>query len=445
MGDNYRVRVLAVDPARRRARLRFTVLYYDAALEYCCPLPDDASLFLGALLDHGSPASPALGEDFPDIDGDPYRYEDAIDSNAYRFIERFERRSVRNHPVADWSVFAGDDAPDRALVRADYDVFVTDAKYLRGLTSGQHWGTAAYQTRADRLALEEAPRLPDLRLERCRLTPFAGPEDRGTPSAMVFSDDGRHLALASVVGELVVYETASWRERWRSERAPFFDSLQFWPGAAVLQANDDYKQRFAAWDVETGRSVAPRRLPGRVRSRSGRLYAAWGEGNVLTIRDADGRALRELAVEARSLEGAYVTFSEDERLVALLCGYGGPDPERAHTWSTATGAPAGVFSLGDSAHAVAFSPDGAYLATALVRREAAVMRLRDGEFVRRGRRVYEGRRTPADTHTHGVAYSPRGGLLAVLHTYANDGYGGHVTVHEVGASWPSRPTGGARP
>jgi hypothetical protein len=443
--DLYRVRVLAVAPEQRRVRLRVVVAYYDEPDRLHEPLPDDKSFFLRVFYDTTfgvyDAGRTAFAEELPE-QFDFHRAEGAVESNAYRYIERFERLATRNYPLTDWESFRSDGDEDE-LVQADYDVFVTDAKYIRHLTPGMRWGSTAYPTRADGLSLDEAPGLPDLRLERCRLAPFSGPEARGTASQMAFSDDGRYLAVVSEARELVVYEVGSWGERLRREGFNCFSSLQFWPAAPVIQANDDYRREYAAWDIEAGREQAPRRLPGLVRSRSGRLRADWGERSALTLLGADGRSPREILTEYESLEGAAVAFTPDERLVALSHGH--DQAGRVWMWSVETGAPARALELGAPTHDLAFSPSGDYLAAALVNAEAAVMRVRDGEIVRRGRHVDRRYLSATDTYAVSVAYSPEGRLLAVRHINAKEGYGGHVAIHEVGARWPFAPAREARP
>ena len=96
--DLYGVRVLEVDPDASRLRLRVFVVYYDTQYEYHQPVPDDRSFFVRVLCDRD-----ALGDD---IDSESRFDEKYIDSNAFRFVDRFEELERRNFPVESYESLA---------------------------------------------------------------------------------------------------------------------------------------------------------------------------------------------------------------------------------------------------------------------------------------------------------------------------------------------------
>lgn len=150
MTDLYAVRVLAVDPPRRRIRLRVTAINPDV---WRWPLPDDASFFLSDLEQDETVLDLLVDED------------DGVDA---AFVESVERIAVRNHPFtaeATERLYASgrgfpsegslDEMPQEAatatLVRreemfpgADYDVVVTDSRLVELLEERDWWRTAAY-------------------------------------------------------------------------------------------------------------------------------------------------------------------------------------------------------------------------------------------------------------------------------------------------------------
>jgi len=147
--DLYTVRVPAVDPPRRRIRLRVTAFNPDA---WHWPLPDK-SFFLRDLEED---------ETILDllVDGD--------DEVGHDFVEGVERIATRNHPFTaeaeerlsrSGKGFPREDegpfnemSPESAAaflrceeirVGADYDVVVTDSRLIEHLKSGLWWCSTA--------------------------------------------------------------------------------------------------------------------------------------------------------------------------------------------------------------------------------------------------------------------------------------------------------------
>lgn len=144
------LRVLALAPERREARLRVFVLIYDNG--YHDPLPDDPSFFLRAL--HDDAEGHPLGER---VTVDQILDEDWVDAETWRFIESAELRASRNDPLSPqaWAELPrsfprnqgeGCFADEDLMVQGDFDVRVTDARWLAHLDLGTCWETAAYPT-----------------------------------------------------------------------------------------------------------------------------------------------------------------------------------------------------------------------------------------------------------------------------------------------------------
>ncbi|MGW6906252.1 WD40 repeat domain-containing protein [Streptomyces sp. NPDC054940] len=320
MTDLYGVRVLAVDLPSRRIRLRSTVVYYDTGSH--APLTDDASFFLRVFGDSAGDAP--LGE----VMTRDQRLDEAwVDANTRWFIESVERIATRNHPLTDEEVdellddedrvsFPWEEEPrfdelppevaaelvlsEETNVGADYDVVVTDPRWIEHLTVGDWWRTTAYPTHADRLLPGEAAAIPDLRHPVAVLKPFSREDES---RHLAFSDDGRFLAVNSEGGELVVYDATSWRECFRAHADDHFSSWLMWvPGEPVITLRHHEEARpQLAYDVVRGTPVEAPPQSGRLRS---------------VIDPADGRSLEVIEnddIKIRSLKvspgGDYLAIS----------------------------------------------------------------------------------------------------------------------------------------
>lgn len=232
MTDLYGVRVLAVDPPRRRIRLRVTVIYYDIGSH--APLTDDASFYLRLFGETAVPGVTGVDAPLGDVITQDQLHDEAwVDANTRWFVESVRRVATRNHPMTeeveerleeervgfpweDGSRFhemSPEAAADLVLseetnVGADYDVVVTDPRWIEHLSVGGWWRTASYPTHADRLLAGEATAIPDLRDPAAVLKPFGADDE---PRQLAFSDDGRSLTVTSEEGESVVYDTTNWR------------------------------------------------------------------------------------------------------------------------------------------------------------------------------------------------------------------------------------------
>jgi hypothetical protein len=226
--DLYGLRILELAPLERRVRLRVFVVYYDSAYEQYQELTDDPSFFLRALRDLPIGTDESAAPICKAVDLDDFLSEPWVAANAWRFIERVERLETRNEPI-DWSQGYNDfyyehdgQWPDEEkLVQADFDVWVRSSAWIEHLSPGLSWGSTIYWTSdalADRIPPGEASSLPNL--HECRsIDLFEGGQRPSAIGSLLFSRDGKLLAVANQGSDVVVIdvETLKQRGRWTLE------------------------------------------------------------------------------------------------------------------------------------------------------------------------------------------------------------------------------------
>jgi hypothetical protein len=296
--DWYQVQVLAVEPVECRLRLRIWVVYYDEHTRRPFPLPDDISFFLRVLWDNARDDGGALREA---LNADQVLDEDWVDANAWLFVERFQRLATRNHPMSDEDFDRGVVAgwnDDDSLVRADYDVWMTDPRWLPPGPQSRVWWTTSYDTVADRLRVADLAFVPDLRAPVAVRVPFPGLEVCPV-TWLAFSDDSRYLAVAGTFlrAELAGYATGDWTESVRVRMGGGGDLLWSTGRNAITRGRPGDGQW--AYDVDAGREVEVPPEAGWVRSLTGRYRAEYGvdehDGSVVFVR-ADGAVVQRIHV-----------------------------------------------------------------------------------------------------------------------------------------------------
>ncbi|MGV9350948.1 hypothetical protein ACWDSD_40715 [Streptomyces spiralis] len=169
--DFYSSRVLELDTAEQRVKFRIFLIRYDRSWGCEGLLPDDAGFFFRVLWDAADGVAKRRHGPLHGL----VSIEECINPvwanvNSHRFVRSVERVATRNAPVdnahadrlADFYAghFDSLDAhyhewdsrwehEDR-LVQADYDVQVTDPRWLAPLKHGQGFCTSAYQSWAGR-------------------------------------------------------------------------------------------------------------------------------------------------------------------------------------------------------------------------------------------------------------------------------------------------------
>jgi WD40 repeat protein len=444
--DLYGVRVLALEPERRKVTFEVFVVYYDTHARTYPPLPSEPGFFLNVLWEQGRWEHP-LGEA---ITVDQILNEEWVNIHSRWFVEKVERTSTANYPPRDEDFERFHDfyyersagwKDEELLVQAEYDVQVTDPRWLEQLSVGDAWGTATYSMAADDVRREEAPYVPDLR-NTVTLMPFEGmSEEAGTPGGLAFSDDGRYLAVASDEDGLVIYKTDDWTEYTADVddvRIGLFPQLTWVPGEHVVALTESDGHGQWAYDVAERACVDVPRQPGKARSRTARYRVGYGEGYWLDEFVGDsGRAEGVVPVGADdpefTVESAAFTADESRLFVA---GMGANihvlDPSTVSIVDT-------IVDVGDRVHGLAVSPDGGYVAATVDTNryhepnesELCVWRVADHKIVTRRRGgIYGGP----------LAWSPDGRWLAANVTTGDDGYGGETRIFPIGL--PADPPAG---
>lgn len=408
--DLYGIRVLDLDRERGRLRLRVFVVYYDTGYASHQPIPSDRSFFVRVLCDKD-----ALGDDIsPDE-----RFDEAyVDANAFRFVERFVELERRNEPVVDWSTFSdfyyereGGWVDEDRLVQADYDVFVTEPRYLEPFRVGDSWGTTAYETRADGLSLADYPALPDFTDVRS-FRPFPdAPGEESTATKLLFSADGERLLVGDGEGGFGVFRVADGERLLHVRNAGGWQLNPGWTADGRIAGWDG--QAWQAWTLD---GQGPTRLEqcfGVAGDSSGQRFVTWPVEEVLRITDVEGRTL----YECEGVPDLVICAGWDATL--SICALG------------VEGSPVRIVELGSGTsrelsaphhRGLALSPDAAYLAIASSR-SVEIVRASKGEPLRR--------HAFAAGYGTGVAWSPDGTLLATTATNEH-GYDSRVFLHRIG-------------
>ena len=145
--DLYRVRVLDLDPTQRKVTFRVFLVYYDWS-----GVPTDPSFFFRILWDEADARFGGGGPLGEEVDVRHYLDEAWVNENTQRFVERVTRLSLRNDPLPEGKTpptFVYDGYTDEdSLTQGDYEVIVTDARWIAHLKVGQTWQTTSYETRA---------------------------------------------------------------------------------------------------------------------------------------------------------------------------------------------------------------------------------------------------------------------------------------------------------
>ncbi|GAA3753862.1 hypothetical protein GCM10022225_43270 [Plantactinospora mayteni] len=450
--DLYGLRVLDVAPDELRVSFRVFVVYYDTGGKTHAPIPDDPSFFLHELWGAQRFEPVTTPHPLRMVSVKQILDEDWSAANAHRYVRRVDRVATRNHPVADddWAHLhdfyyerAGGWSDEDLLVQADFDVWVTDPRWLETLTPGRSWATTSYPIITDQVLEADAPTVLDLREPALTLNPFPGGSgDAGTPSDVAFSDDGRYLAVTSQACELVVFRTDDWTEHVRIPDSELWgQDIQWVPGThqltkRLVEGGDEAPTR--AYDVDTGTEVDVAPQPRMFRSRTGRYRADSGFGrhradggyggftgygawvDVLTS-SGESRLLH--LPRGKKYVGS-VSFSADER--RMFVGQGKDvhvlDPEDGRLLATVSGLRPGAI----------VRPDGAYLAA--VGRSSSfpdnpedklidLWRVSDGALLM-SCRSGGGYVTPT--------WSPDGSTLATSVVTGSQGYGGEIRVYRAG-------------
>ncbi|MES4901738.1 MULTISPECIES: hypothetical protein [unclassified Streptomyces] len=420
----YGVRVLTLAPDRRRVGFRVFVVDYNAKRRWHAELPQDPGYFLSLLWESADDRGGPLGDLFTwrELEDDGW-----VAVNARWFVESVERVAVRNHPLSDegwehidalWEagIHQRDGGwPDEdLLVQADYEVQVTDPRWLEHLRPGLSWETGYYPDPTRRLRAEDAPHVPDLTEPEAVLTPFAG-SDYPDIVVTAFSDDGRFLAVTSEDGELTVYDMDNRSERLRVSPVLAGRDIMWVPGRHVVTLKEDEVDEVRPWafDLDADAEADTPVEPGRVRSRTGCFRVDYGAGGRVDF--VSGQSSPDRTVRLGDESSGWVqdvAFRADETRMFVA------HASKVYVIEPATGTILDTMTVpGDRLNALAVSPDGAYLAVATEdwndERKCTpdIYRVADRELIMR--RPTKDRTQPG-IRAQSLAWSPDGAWLAVI-------------------------------
>ncbi len=209
-------------------------------------------------------------------------------------------------------------------------------------------------------------------------TPTAAPADRVAlrlvaelatgGNNLAFSPDDNSLAVGTFSGEVQVWDTATWTQRWKGVHADAIRKIAFSPeGSRLASVSFDGTARL--WDVASGAQVArldyDRWVYGLDFSSDGQQWASGSfDGRLILADTATGKVIRE--------------FKQDLLVFDLALSPGGPPwlaaattgswgPGRVVVWDTVTGENRllAEFQVPGYSSNVAFSPDNRWLAAGL--------------------------------------------------------------------------------
>lgn len=426
--DLYGIRVLETDPAERRVRLNVFVVYYDTAYERHEPIPEDHSFFLRVLWDRGDTRFGGGGPIGDVIDVDQILDEHWVDTHTWRFIDSVELLQTRNFPLDSYTGMSdfyyerdGRWQDEDKLVQAEFDVYVSDERYIEHLYEGMSWGSTAYQTRALRIDRNFAAELPFPAGEPVTLEPFEGPQEAGTPGTMQFSADGSRLFLLSQENELLALESGSWEECWRSAGSSMLSFLNRDDRKGIAWICYDGEIQHV-WNTENGTQSAEKPLSAaRYVSPQGSYFAVFGDEEALSFTDAEGRETQRLELPGYATA---LTFTADETYFAT-----GGSFNEVYIYEAATATRLQTLTLpeGSRVSDLAFHPKGHLLAVCILNGPLRIYEWQSGREVFR---MY----APDGSFMGPALWSPDGTYFAIQHVDGNTGYGGCIRIWETGSA-----------
>lgn len=428
--DLYGVRVLKIEPSRRRVRFRVFVVYYDTRYENHQPIPEDHSFFFRILWDEADTRFGGGGPLGEEVDVDSIGDEAFVDANTWRYIASVRQLAVRNHPIEDWDSYHdfyyerdGRWVDEEKLVQADYDVFVTDEKYLTHLQVGMSWGTTSYETEADHLHLDET--LPDLRSPVATLIPFSGEADDETPADARFSPCGRHLVCASDAGEFVCYAVEDHAEIWRSPEIWDGEDEDLRP-AIQFSADGKHVYRYgylSGWRLADGHVVtrATTDIDHRAFSPKRTRQIDYGYGSALKLGaiDEDGNPEDTMETGFANVEACDL-FQDEVRAII-----GGSGRDEIHIVDLQEKTVLRTIPVSGRVSALTLSPDERYVAVCMAfatgRPRMSIVRLEDGRVTRR--------HLIGDAFVGPFDWAPDMKTMALTLVNASNGFGGRIALY----------------
>jgi hypothetical protein len=422
--DLYGIRVLKTAPQEKKVTVRVFVVYYDVSYKNHQPIPKDHSFFLRILWNKGDTRFGKGGPIGNEINVDQILDESWVDANTYQFIEKVEQLSQSNFPVDDYSAYQnfyyernGTWENEEKLVQADYDVYVTEVKYMQHLSDGMSWGTTAYETSAFQLMKKYAKSLPQITKPDIKLLPFEGEKEEGTPDKLFFSPDGSKLLAISQVNEVVAYDTTNWKELWRNnETKGMVYDINIDSKKGIIYFTD-YGEFINGIDYNTGKNSTEKPIStAKLTSPNGSYFVNFGNDELLKFVDKEGNILSEIE-QSGTVEA--VAFSSNENLVAIGGMY-----NQLSVWNIKEQSDKMIIETNARVNSLAFSPCSEFLMS-ILSEKIQIFNIQTKELVMKY--------SPAnDDYVGGVKWSPDGKYFALTTIYGPNGYKGHVSIYKIG-------------
>lgn len=420
----YGIRVLQKVPQYNKVRLRVCVVSYDTDYKTHQPLPKDHSFFLRVLWDKGDIRFGEGGPIGETINVDQFLDEKWVDKHTYQYISSVKQISTKNYPINAsryheyLDVHCGTNGireKEELLVQADYEVYVTDEKYIMHLFEGMSWGTTAYETKALIFNLEHASSLPNIKAEVHSLKAFEGEKETGTCESIQYSGDGAQLFAISQNNEICAFEQSTWKEIWRQKCDGMFARFYQDENSVWLQ---NYRKTIGYWNAETGETEHSTQFTAyRSKSPNGTYLVNYGEDNKLAFVDQGGASIWEVP-QANTVEA--VAFTKDEKIVAIGGMYG-----HIELWDTDKCVKIKQIPFSEErTTCLSFNQTGQFLAISLSH-GVEIYAVNSGQLVLR---YLDDKKDYWET----VLWSPDGKYFLVNLIGGGTGYGGGIKIFQIG-------------
>ncbi len=177
---------------------------------------------------------------------------------------------------------------------------------------------------------------------------------------MAISPDGKHIAVGGTTsGNILIYTTQGQLKHTLSGHNDAVRAVAFsTDGRKLMTAGQDYA--FRVWDVETGTMVLANselsNWPQDVAFIPGTENMVVTEGNIATVRDAEGNTLFTLSGHEEPIWAVDVSPDGSRIVTGSVDGF-------ATIWNAQTGEVIKDLNCNSEVRDIAYSPDGAFIAT----------------------------------------------------------------------------------
>jgi len=429
--DLYGVRVLDINENEKKIKLRVFVVYYDTSYKYHQPIPVDKSFFLRILWDKADNRFGETSSLGKEVNVDNILDETWVDHNTYKFIDKLEVLDTKNYPIEDYSKYfdfyyardLGDKSvslswqDEENLVQCDYDLFVTDEKYLDHLSVGLSWGTTSYETNAIEIDNNYTYFLPNIFKPIKKLNLFKGEKENGTLEDIKFSKDSKKLIISSQDGEVVAISIPEFKELWRDKVNQSFTMLNIKNSENYVWTSPQGSSK-KIWNIDTGKLVDAI-VPSdnyRYISEDEKYYIEYGEDNFLYFFDDKNNELFKIE-EEKIVEA--VSFTNNDNIVAIAGMF-----DYIKIYDIKEKKEIQRIEVGERVNYIDFSPSGEFLAISTME-YLKIYNLKENKLVLNFK-------ADRSLYLCEFKFSPDNKYFAQINTFSGKGYGGYLEIFEIG-------------